>query len=155
MFTDICKSTNLVEAIGDEAWEDVLRWHDGMLRDCFAGFRGEEIKHAGDGFFVAFPDASSAIDCAIGIQRRLAEHRRDHGFSPQVRIGLHAAEATRRGGDYGGRGVHVAARIGALAGAGEILVSRETAPNGDWNVSQPREVALKGIAPVETFHQRG
>ena len=150
MFTDICRSTNLVEAIGDEAWEDILRWHDAMLRECFTAHSGEEIKHGGDGFFVAFPDAYSAIDCAIGIQRRLADHRRDHGFSPQVRIGLHAAEATSRGKDYFGKGVNVAARIGALAGAGEILISRETAPNGDWNVSQPREVTLKGIGqPVE------
>jgi class 3 adenylate cyclase len=52
--------------------------------------------------------------------------------------------------DYGGKGVNIAARIGALADVGEILVGRDTAPNGDWNVSQPREVNLKGIAhPVE------
>lgn len=54
MFTDIVKSTTLVEAIGDDAWEDLLRWHDVTLRSLFAGHGGEEIDHAGDGFFVAF-----------------------------------------------------------------------------------------------------
>ena len=71
-----------------------------MLR----GNDGEEVHRTGDGFFVAFPDARTALACAIAIQRTLAEHRRAHGFAPQVRIGVHAAEATRVGGDYEERG---------------------------------------------------
>lgn len=152
MFTDICKSTDLVEAIGDEAWEDLLRWHDQTLRSLFAAHGGEEIKQLGEGFFVAFPGPESAIDCALAVQRTLAEHRRSHGFAPQVRIGLHTAEATRRGRDYGGKGVHAAARIGAVAEAGEILASQETVQNvaAAVAVSQPRSVNLKGISrPVQ------
>src|SRR5207342_2253348 len=95
MFTDIVASTALLEAIGDEAWNDLRRWHDETLRDSVAANRGEEVDHTGDGFFVSFWDVASAVSCAREIQRRLAEHRRDHGFAPQVRIGLHAAEATR------------------------------------------------------------
>ena len=148
MFTDIVKSTNLVEAIGDEAWENLLHWHDQTLRSLFGEHEGEEVKHAGDGFFVAFPDAARAIECAAAIQRTLADHRREHGFAVQVRIGLHSAEATRRGRDYGGKGVHKAARIAALAEGGEILASRETLAGGSmpFAVSDPREVSLKGIS---------
>jgi class 3 adenylate cyclase len=147
MFTDIVGSTALVEAIGDEAWHDLLRWHDDALRRCFAENVGEEVDHTGDGFFVAFPSAEAALACAASIQRKLAEHRRDHGFAPQVRIGLHAAEATRVAGDYEGAGVHAAARVGALAGAGEILVSVDTLEGVDAVIAgEPREVELKGFA---------
>jgi class 3 adenylate cyclase len=147
MFTDIVGSTALVEAIGDEAWHDLLHWHDEALRRCLAENRGEEVHHTGDGFFAAFPDADAALACAAAIQRKLAEHRRDHGFAPRVRIGLHAAEATRVGDDYEGAGVHAAARIGALAEGGEILVSVETLEgSGVVPSEQPREVSLKGFA---------
>lgn len=151
MFTDICKSTNLVEAMGDEAWEHLLHWHDQTLRTIFTEHGGEEIKHAGDGFFVAFPKAAEAIGCAVAIQRRLADHRRSQGFAPDVRIGLHSTEATARGRDYGGKGVHVAARIGAAAEAGEILASHETmAEPLSFSASEPRPVRLKGISePVQ------
>jgi class 3 adenylate cyclase len=147
MFTDIVGSTALVEAIGDEAWHDLLHWHDEALRRCFAENAGEEIDHTGDGFFVAFPDAGSALRCASKIQRKLAEHRRDHGFAPRVRIGLHAAEASRVGADYEGAGVHAAARIGALAEGGEVLASLETIEGIEGlGVGEPRDVSLKGLA---------
>jgi class 3 adenylate cyclase len=88
----------------------------------------------------------------VAVQRALAEHRRAHGFAPVVRIGVHAAEATRRGQDYSGGEVHKAARIAALAEGGEILASAETLTwaDGELTVSGSREVALKGITqPVE------
>jgi class 3 adenylate cyclase len=148
MFTDIVGSTNLVEAVGDEAWEDLVRWHDQALRAAFARAGGQEVDHAGDGFFVAFEDARAAVACAVEIQLSLAEHRRTAGFAPQVRIGLHAAEATERGSDFGGKGVHEAARIGALAEGGEILATVDTAEaaGNEFSASDPREVSLKGIS---------
>ena len=151
MFTDIVGSTALVEAIGDEAWHDLLHWHDEALRRCIAENSGEEVDHTGDGFFVAFSDAGAAIRCATAIQRKLAEHRRNHGFAPRVRIGVHAAEASRVGRDYEGGGVHAAARIGALADGGEVIVSVETLDGiGDVRAGEPREVELKGFAkPVQ------
>jgi class 3 adenylate cyclase len=147
MFTDIVRSSNLIEAIGDEAWEDLVGWHDRTLRRAFEEHGGREVDHAGDGFFVAFEDAGAAVTAAVAIQRSLAEHRRSHGFAPQVRIGIHAAEATELGEDFRGKGVHRAARIGALAEGGEILVSEETlaAADGGWEVSDAREVSLKGF----------
>jgi class 3 adenylate cyclase len=152
MFTDVVGSTNLLELIGDEAWHDLRAWHDQALRALFAEHAGEEVDHTGDGFFVAFPAASSAVLCAVAIQRRLQEHRREHGFAPQIRIGLHTAAAVRVGGNYTGKGVHEAARIGALGSAGEIVASRRTVDGaaGSVPLSEPRAVHLKGIAePVE------
>jgi len=150
MFTDIVRSTNLVEAIGDEAWTDLVRWHDRTLRSLFATHGGEEVDHAGDGFFVAFAEPTDALECAVAVQRSLADHRREHGFAPQVRIGLHAAEAARQGAGYKGRGVHEAARIGALADGGEIVASRETVDGGRYVLSEPRAEELKGFEePVE------
>lgn len=147
MFTDIVGSTALVEAIGDEAWHDLLHWHDEALRRCFKENAGEEVDHTGDGFFAAFPDARAALACAVSIQRKLADHRRDHGFAPRVRIGLHAAEATRVRDDYEGAGVHAAARIGALADGGEILVSVDTVRGiAGIALGEARDVSLKGLA---------
>ena len=94
MFTDIVGSTTLVEALGDEAWEAILRWHNTALREVFAAHSGEEISTTGDGFFVSFDSPDLAVAAAIAIQRRLAEHRATQGFAPQVRIGLHASDAT-------------------------------------------------------------
>ena len=79
LFTDIVSSTSLMGVIGDEAWGDLRRWHDETLRASFVENGGEEIDHAGDGFFVAFPDVPSALASAVEIQRRLVEHRRRTG----------------------------------------------------------------------------
>ncbi len=153
MFTDIVTSTDLVGLMGDEAWGELLSWHNRELRSAFASHRGEEVHGTGDGFFVTFDNAAEAIECAVDIQRRLARHRREHGFAPFVRIGLHAAEATREGGDYRGQGVHVAARVGSAASGEEILVSSgvlEEAGPMRFKVSEPRALALKGVRePVE------
>jgi class 3 adenylate cyclase len=150
MFTDIVKSTNLLEAMGDEAWQGLLRWHDETLRSLFAGHRGEEVTATGDGFFVAFESPEEAAGCAVAIQRRLAEQRKTQGFAPQVRIGLHAAGATQVGQNFTGKGVHEAARIAGLAEGGQILASRGTAAGGRFEMSEPRTVEIRGIAePIE------
>lgn len=151
MFTDIVKSTNLAEAMGDDAWLALLRWHDETLRSAFVAHNGEEVGTTGDGFFVGFDSPDAAITCAVTIQRRLADHRKQHGFAPQVRIGLHASGAAQVGGDFRGIGVHEAARIAALAEGGEIVASRATiGSDSPYPASEPRTVSLKGIAePME------
>ncbi len=155
MFTDIVDSTRLVEMLGDEQWEALLSWHDRTLRACFEAEAGEEIKHEGDGFFVAFKAPERALECACSIQRSLRDHRRDHGFAPRVRIGVHLSEATDRGGDYTGRGVHTASRIASAAGAGEIVASRDAlvAAGLAIRIKNKKNLALKGLAepvPVAT-----
>jgi class 3 adenylate cyclase len=153
MFTDIVGSTDLVGLIGDEAWGQVLRWHDRELRSAIAEHSGIEVDHTGDGFFAAFERPADAIEAAVDIQRRLVRHRREHGFAPWVRIGLHTAEATRKGRNFTGQGVHVAARVGAAAGKDEILLSHSVASAAGrirFNLSEPRSVTLKGVRePVE------
>jgi class 3 adenylate cyclase len=151
LFTDIVDSTRLVEVLGDDAWGDVLSWHDRTFRTTFRTYGGDEIAHVGDGFFVAFERTSSALDCAIALQRVLLRHRHENGFAPSVRMGVHAGDALDRGGNYGGREVHVAARVAGLAAADEILVTVSTTEqDATRTVSEPRSVALKGVAePVD------
>ncbi len=152
MFTDIVDSTRLVETLGDEQWESLLAWHDRTLRACFEARAGEEIKHEGDGFFVAFTEPDSALECACSIQRSLRDHRRDHGFAPRVRIGIHCAQATARSGDYIGRGVHMTARIAAAATAGEIIASFDalSAASDAFRPVDKRALELKGLAEPVT-----
>ncbi len=147
MFTDVVRSTDLIEAIGDDAWESLLRWHDDTIRHLVIERQGEILDHAGDGFFIAFADADQAIETATAIRRTMRDHRRDHGFAPPIRIGLHAAEANKSGGGYSGRGVHVAARIASLAAADEILVSQDAIAAASRSVSHGplRTEKLKGI----------
>ncbi len=146
MFTDIVKSSSLVEALGDEAWETLLRWHDETLRSMFAAHKGEEVVATGDGFFVGFDGPEEALACAVAIQRRLAEQRKTQGFAPQVRIGVHASGASQVGKNFFGMGVHEAARIAGEAGAGEIFASATTVAGTRWAGAEARQIELKGLS---------
>ena len=149
MFTDIVGSTNLVEVLGDEAWDTLLRWHDTALREVFTAHQGKEISTTGDGFFVGFDSPEQAIAAAIAIQRRLQEQRQQHGFAPQVRIGLHAADANVVGANFRGKGVHEASRIAGVAKGGEIVASVATVGDG-FTTSAPRSEILKGLSePID------
>jgi class 3 adenylate cyclase len=148
MFTDIVDSTPLLAEMGDERWTAVLRTHDRTIRELLARHRGTEVKQrgGGDGFFAVFESASDGVACAIAIQQGLERQRVDT-FVPAVRIGVHEAEALLCGSDFAGLGVHEAARIGAFAGAGEVLASRDTVGNaGVTSTTAVREVELKGLS---------
>ena len=146
VFTDIVDSTRHLEHHGDVNWQKLLRRHDELVRRIATGEGGSVVDHTGDGFFIAFPTAERAVAAAVAIQREVA------GDLPfEVRIGVHTAEATSLGENYRGKGVHVAARIGALGGGEEIVASRETvaALNG-VRTSEPRSEQLKGISePID------
>jgi class 3 adenylate cyclase len=147
MFTDIVGSTTIAEVLGDAAWERLLRWHDDTLRKIVTSGGGEIVKSTGDGIFAAFDSARRGVDCAIAIQRALRDRGATSEFTPPVRIGLHTAVANQRGADYTGMGIHVAARVAALAGGGEIFATNETlAEAGDTTASDPREATVKGVA---------
>jgi len=147
MFTDIVDSTKYAEFLGNDQWERLLRWHDDTLRELVAKHGGEIVNSTGDGFFVAFDSARQGIECARSIQRALAEHRQGSGFAISVRIGLHSAEANRRGADYSGVGVHLAARVASVAGGGEIVATTATLDEaGEAARSDRRDVALKGVS---------
>jgi class 3 adenylate cyclase len=150
LFTDIVDSTKLLQTLGDEKWKRLLGRHDEIVRERIVEAGGEVIKKTGDGFFAAFESPRAAIEAAVAIQRALA----NEVFAPDVRIGAHSGTAFRTDSesDYGGQGVHVAARIGAAAGAGEILVSTETLDGvaATFRASEPRQESLKGVEmPIE------
>jgi len=147
VFTDIVDSTKLLEALGEEKWQKLLKWHDRLLRERIEEASGEVIKQTGDGYFAAFGSPAGAVDAAIAIQRALDEEP----IAPDVRIGVHSAKAFHTEDDYTGQGVHVAARIGALAGGGEILVSTASLDGASrFRLSEPRPETLKGFSePVE------
>jgi class 3 adenylate cyclase len=151
VFTDIVDSTRLLETLGDEKWRKLLARHDELVRGRIVESGGEVVKKTGDGFFASFENPRAAVEAAIAIQRALGEEI----VAPDVRIGAHTGEAFRTGADssdFGGQGVHLAARIGAAAQAGEILFSRETLAGAGtgFRISEPRAETLKGFAePVE------
>lgn len=146
IFTDIVGSTELARTLGDEKWRRLLARHDQLLRERITEAGGEVVKQTGDGFFAAFEHPRAAVQAAVAIQRALAEEV----VAPDVRIGVHTGGAFHPDGDvadYAGQGVHMAARIGAAAGAGEILVSAQTldATADAGPLSEPRELDLKGF----------
>jgi class 3 adenylate cyclase len=150
MFTDIVGSTSLAEVLGDEAWQTLLGWHDEALRTLFAQYRGHEVVATGDGFFIDFDSVEDAVGCGIAIQRLLAQHRKEQGFAPQVRIGLHRSDAHQVGQNYRGVGVNEAARIAGEAKGSEILASAETVADTRFHSTDPRSVQLKGLSqPVQ------
>jgi len=151
LFTDIVDSTRLLDTLGEEKWKKLLARHDALLREQIVECGGTVVKQTGDGFFAAFDNPKAALEAAVGIQRALAAEI----VAPDVRIGAHSGGAFRTDGDlpdYGGEGVHVAARIGAAAGAAEVLFSRETLDgiSTAYRLSPPRNATLKGFEePVE------
>jgi class 3 adenylate cyclase len=148
VFTDIVDSTKLLEALGEEKWQKLLKWHDKLLRERIEEAGGEVIKQTGDGYFVAFGSPAGAVDAAIAIQRALEEEP----IAPDVRIGVHSGKAIHtEDDDYTGQGVNIAARIGALAAGGEILVSTASLDGASrFQLSDRRPETLKGFSdPVE------
>jgi class 3 adenylate cyclase len=148
LFTDIVGSTKLLETLGGEKWKKLLGRHNEILRAQIVENGGELVQQTGDGFFAAFDKPSAAIEAAVGIQRALAAEI----VAPDVRIGAHTGGAFANDGDgdfnrYGGEAVHVAARIGAAAGGGEILVSSDTLDglSGPFRLSEPRAESFKGF----------
>ncbi len=118
LFTDIVESTARAEALGDRRWRDLLEAHNKVVRAELERFRGSEVRFTGDGFLTTFDGPARAIRCGLAI----AEGVRPLGID--VRIGLHTGEVNFSGGDVHGIAVHIAARVAALSGAGETLVSR-------------------------------
>jgi class 3 adenylate cyclase len=117
LFTDIVASTELASSIGDARWRDLLGEHDRIVRTELDRFRGREVKTTGDGFLAVFDGPARAIRCAEAI------HKGVGSLDIEVRAGLHTGEVELLDGDLGGVAVHIAARVSARAGAGEVLVS--------------------------------
>ena len=117
LFTDIVDSTQQGAELGDRRWRNLLEGHDDVVREQLTRFRGREVKTTGDGFLAVFDGPARGIACA----REIAAAVRPLGI--EVRAGLHTGECEIRGDDIAGITVNIGARISALAGAGEVLVS--------------------------------
>ena len=125
LFTDIERSTSLLEQLGD-GYAEVLRDHHRLLRVAFQDTGGQEVDTQGDAFFVAFSRARDALSAAVAGQRALKAHRWPPGAVVNVRMGLHTGEPLSVESDYVGIDVHRAARICAAGHGGQILVSQAT-----------------------------
>ena len=117
LFTDIVGSTRLAAELGDVRWQARLAEHNRVIRRLLDRFGGTEVKLVGDGFLATFDGPARAVRAAIEIRKEVAE------LGLEVRAGLHVGEIEVLPGDIAGIAVHIAARVSALAGAGEILVS--------------------------------
>ncbi len=118
MFTDIVDATARAASLGDGRWRDLLADHDARVREQLVRFGGREVKTVGDGFLVTFEGPPSrALRCALAITAA----GRDLGID--IRVGAHTGECELIGDDVAGMAVHIASRVNAIAGAGEVLVS--------------------------------
>ena len=118
LFTDIVNATSRASELGDRAWRGLLAKHHELIRVHLGQFRGREVDTAGDGFFATFDGPARGIRCACAIRDSVRE------LGIQVRVGLHTGECEVMDDKITGIAVHIGARIAALAGAGEVLVSR-------------------------------
>jgi class 3 adenylate cyclase len=117
LFTDIVGSTAQAAEMGDRRWRELLEKHHALVRRELQRFRGREVDTTGDGFLATFDGPARAVRCAAAIRDAVA------GLGLAVRAGLHTGECELVGSGVAGIAVHLGARIAALAGAGEVLVS--------------------------------
>jgi predicted ATPase/class 3 adenylate cyclase len=142
LFTDIEGSTKLLHALGRESYGKLLRDHQRILQTVWAAHEGYEVDTEGDSFFVAFARPSAAVSAAAEAQRALAEAKWPEGQELRIRIGIHSGEALEDHGKYLGVAVHRAARIGAAAHGGQVLVSQASA---DLVADEAIEVSLRDL----------
>lgn len=142
LFTDIVGSTAKAASLGDQRWRSILDAHDRTVREQLRRFRGTEINTTGDGFVVSFDGPARAIRCAQAMTEAVDK------LGLQVRIGLHTGECEVRGEDLVGLAVHIAARVGALAAPGEVVVSgtvKDLVVGSGIEFSERCEHDLKGV----------
>src|SRR6516162_1755992 len=149
LFTDIVGSTARAEEMGDQRWHDLLDAHHATVRRELARYRGTEIRSLGDGFLATFDGPARAVRCARGISEAVRP------LDIQVRCGLHTGEIETAGDDVQGIAVHIAARVSALAEAGEILVSRtvkDLVAGSGLHFKERGKHSLKGLQePMELY----
>jgi class 3 adenylate cyclase len=142
VFTDIVDSTVKAAELGDRRWRDLLERHNQSVRAELARFGGREIKTTGDGFCATFDSPTQAVRCALAACKRVAS------LGIAIRAGVHTGEVEVWGEEIGGLAVHIAARVGAAAGAGEVLVSstvRDVVAGTDLTFEDRGEHELKGV----------
>jgi class 3 adenylate cyclase len=145
LFTDIVGSTELVQRHGDQRWSELLREHNRRVRAAIDRYRGREVDAAGDGFFAVFDGAARAVSAGALMDPAVIE------LGLRVRVGVHTSEVQLMGGHARGVGVHTAARVAALAGAGEVFVSgttRDLLDGSGVSLEHRGDYELKGLNGV-------
>jgi class 3 adenylate cyclase len=143
LFTDIVASTERAAELGDRRWRELLQVHDDLGTRLVEQGGGRVVKSTGDGLLATFDGPGRAIGCAVALRDQLAD------IDVQIRAGLHAGEVELRGDDVGGIAVHIAARIMAEAGPGEVVVSRtvrDLVAGSDRQLEDRGSHQLKGVA---------
>jgi class 3 adenylate cyclase len=120
LFTDIVDSTSTLARLGDRAWRELLLEHNARMRQVIATFRGREVATTGDGFLVVFDGATNAVRCGAEMVRTAV------ALGVQIRVGIHTGEVEFIDENARGVAVHAAARVMAVAGADEVVVSETT-----------------------------
>ena len=159
LFTDMESSTTLTAQLGDAGAQEVRRTHNNIVRQALEVCAGSEIKHTGDGIMASFATASSALECAIAIQRGVAAHKEEHPDSPLgVYVGLNAGEPIAEDNDLFGTSVDLAARLVDHAQPGQIVASdvvRQLAAGKQFLFSDLGETELRGFEdPVKLWELR-
>jgi class 3 adenylate cyclase len=142
LFVDIVGSTERAAALGDNRWRELLEAFYTRVREVLQLYRGREISTAGDGFFAAFDGPARAIRCAGAIREAVGS------LSLDVRCGVHTGECELVGKDLAGIAVHIGARVAALAGSGEVLVSqtvRDLVAGSGLSFNERGKHRLKGV----------
>jgi class 3 adenylate cyclase len=150
LFTDIVDSTARLQAVGDAAWRDLLAAHNGRLREQLNVYRGREVKTTGDGLLAVFDSPTRAVRCATAMTRVAQELGLD------IRVGVHTGEVELVGDDVRGIAVHTAARVLAVAGPGEVIVSATTAgllEGSGLALEDAGDHELKGLAGVRHLYR--
>ena len=117
LFTDIVGSTEKAAEMGDEQWLDLLQVHDRLTAEHIERFRGEMIKHTGDGILATFDGPARAVTCGLRLSRAMQQ------LGIAIRVGMHTGEIQKRNGQTGGIAVHIAARVMSHAQDGDVAVS--------------------------------
>ncbi len=156
LFTDIEGSTTLTQRLGDAKAQELLRTHNGIVRDALRTHGGAEVKAMGDGFMASFSSATRALECAVAMQRAFAAHDDEHPETLiRVRMGLNAGEPIAEDEDLFGTAVIMAARIAAQAKGEEILASdvvRQLVAGKGFLFADRGEAALRGFeGPVRLY----
>ena len=142
LFTDVVDSTVRARKRGDAAWKRTMQHHDERVRAVLAAFRGREIETAGDSFLAVFDGAARAVRCGEALVQALTM------IDLPIRVGVHSGEVELEGKQLRGIAVHMAARVLALAGPGEVLVSattHELAEGSGLHLRSRGRHAMKGI----------
>jgi len=148
LFTDIVGHTEMMQRLGDSKGREVLREHERITRDTLKRHGGAEVKTMGDGFIASFGSITSAVECAIALQRAFAAHTESMPEPLRVRVGLNAGEPIEEDGDLFGATVILASRIAARADASEILIPepvRHLLAGKSFAFSDRGEFAMKGF----------